>query len=449
MYRDRRTAWLDGHEMYGPGRRWSRGARRRYRRELRDRTRGPLRRATDDRQLGGVAAGLARRFGRDVTMVRVLCLIFGLPGFGLAPYFAFWLLMKADGEDDTIAARALGDRRTVALAVAVASVVALAMIVISWLGITWFNSVSWGYVCAAAGLVAVARHGSPAERETLRRLAAPLLPTDSTDGTGSRRWVAARIAAAVVMLAAGLGLLLYKMHPVGAALRSLSGVVLVVAAIVVLLVPWWARVARDMVTERQALARAEERVDMGARLHDSVLQTLALIQRRADNPQQVVQLARAQERELRAWLFGGAVPGAIGAEVTHLAAGVQRVAEEVESRHGVPVEVVTVADAPLDKRLEALLEATREAAVNAAKWSGAPEISVFAEVDADTVSTYIRDRGRGFDPASVPPDRKGLSESITARMARHGGSARIRSAPGEGAEVMLVMPRVDKQAVRS
>jgi signal transduction histidine kinase len=445
MDRDTRPAWLDGHEMYGPGRHWSRSSRWNYRRELRGRRRGPIRRVADDRQLGGVAAGLARFIGRDVTVIRVLFLIFGLPGFGLVPYFACWLLIKADGEDDTIAARALSDRRTVALAVAVASVVELTMIVISWLGITWFNSVSWGYVVASAGLVAVARHGSAAERDTLRRLAAPLLPTGAAEGAGSRRWLLARAAVAVALLGAGLGLLLYNMHPIGTASRSLSGVVLVVAAIVVLLLPWWVRVGRDLVTERQALARAEERVDMAARLHDSVLQTLALIQRQAENPQQVVQLARAQERELRGWLFEGAVPGAFDAEVTHLAAGIQRVAEEVESRHGVPVDAVTVGDAPLDKHLEALLEATREAAVNAAKWSGAPMISVFAEADGDTVSAYVRDRGRGFDPDSVPPDRKGLSESITARMARHGGSARIRSAPGEGAEVTLVMPRVTRQ----
>jgi signal transduction histidine kinase len=446
MHRDRRSAWLDGHEMYGPGRHWSWAARRRYRRELRAR-RGPIRRVTEDRQLGGVAAGLARRFGRDATVIRILFVIFGLPGFGLAVYFACWLVIRADGDDDTIAARALGDRRTVALAVAVGSVVALAMVVISWLGISWFNSFSWGFVAAAGGLVAVARHGSAAERETLRRLAAPLLATDRSEQRGR---VLTRVGAAAALLAAGLALLLYNMHPVGTQVRSLSGVVLVVAAIVVLLVPWWARVARDLVIERQATARERERLDMAARLHDSVLQTLALIQRRADNPQQVVQLARAQERELRGWLFGGAVPGAFHAEVTHLAAGVQRLAEEVESRHGVPVEAVTVGDAPLDTRLEALLEAAREAAVNAAKWSGAPLIDVFAEADADTVSVYVRDRGRGFDPAAVPQDRKGLSESITARMARHGGSARIRSAPGEGAEVALVMPRVDRQpAARS
>jgi signal transduction histidine kinase len=328
------------------------------------------------------------------------------------------------------------------------------MVVISWLGISWFNSVGWAYVLTAAGLVLVARHGSAPERDTLRRLAAPLLPADRAEPRGR---VTARTCVALALLGGGVGLLLYNGHPVGTELRPLSGLVLVVAAVVVLLVPWWGRVARELVTEREAHARAEEhrvraeeRADMAARLHDSVLQTLALIQRRAENPQQVVQLARAQERELRGWLFDGAVPGAFDAEVTHLAAGMQRLAEEVESRHGVPVDVVTVGDAPLDKRLAALLEAAREAAVNAAKWSGAPMISVFAEVDAETVSAYVRDRGRGFDPAAVPPDRKGLSESITARMARHGGSTRIRSAPGEGAEVTLVMPRVDRQpAARS
>ncbi len=449
MYRHRPNL-LDGHEMEAPGRHWSWAARRYYRRELRGSRRGHIRRATDDRQLGGVAGGIARRFGRDVTVIRVLFVIFGLSGIGLVPYFASWLLIRADDEDDTIAARGLADRRTLALAAAVASVVALVMVVSSWVHIGWFNSVGWAYVLAAASLVVISRHGSAAERETLRRLAAPLLPTGSGDQAEPRRRVMARIAVAMVLLGGGLVLLLDNGQPVATEARPLGGLVLIVAAVVALLVPWWGRVARDLMGERQARAQAEERADMAARLHDSVLQTLALIQRRADNPQQVVQLARAQERQLRGWLFEGAVPGAFDDEVTHLAAGIQRVAEEVESRHGVPVDAVTVGDAPLDKRLEALLEATREAAVNAAKWSGAPMISVFAEADAEAVAAYVRDRGQGFDPALVSPDRKGLSESITARMTRNGGSARIRSAPGEGAEVTLVMPRAARQpAARS
>jgi signal transduction histidine kinase len=176
-------------------------------------------------------------------------------------------------------------------------------------------------------------------------------------------------------------------------------------------------------------------------VHDSVLQTLALIQRRADQPQQVVALARAQERELRSWLFGGRPPGSIDEAAMTLAGGVRQIQQEVEAQHGVAVEVVLVGDCPLDDDLAALLAAAREATVNAVKWSGAGVVSIFAEVEPGEVSVFIRDRGRGFDPAAVPADRKGLAESVRARMARRGGSATIRSTPGEGTEVSLTMPR--------
>jgi len=222
-------------------------------------------------------------------------------------------------------------------------------------------------------------------------------------------------------------------------LWPLVGVALVIAAIAVVLGPWWLRIARDLVDERRARIRAEERADMAARVHDSVLQTLAMIQRRADQPQQVIQLARAQERELRAWLFDGRAPGSLD-EMT-LAAGVRQIQQEVEAQHGVSVEAITVGDCELDDDLAALLAAAREATVNAAKWSGADVVSMFAEVEPASVSVYVRDRGKGFDPAAVPEDRKGLAESIQARMARRGGSATVRSTPGEGTEVSLTMPR--------
>jgi signal transduction histidine kinase len=220
-----------------------------------------------------------------------------------------------------------------------------------------------------------------------------------------------------------------------------AGVVLVMAAIVVGLGPWWLRIARDLVMERQARARAEERADMAARVHDSVLQTLALIQRRADQPQQVIQLARAQERELRSWLFDGPPPGSVAGQAMTLAAGVRLIQQEVEAQHEIAVEAVTVGDCELDDDLSALLAAAREATVNAAKWSGAPVVSLFAEVEPTEVVLFVRDRGRGFDPETVPGDRKGLAESIHARITRRGGSATVRSAPGEGTEVSLVMPR--------
>jgi signal transduction histidine kinase len=214
-----------------------------------------------------------------------------------------------------------------------------------------------------------------------------------------------------------------------------------IAAIVVVLGPWWLRIARDLVVERQARIRAEERADMAARVHDSVLQTLALIQRQAGEPQEVIQLARAQERELRAWLFDGRAPGSIDRQGMTFAAGVRLIQQEVEAQYRVPVEAVTVGDCELDDDLAALLAAAREATVNAVKWSGADVVSIFAEVEPAEVSLFVRDRGRGFDPASVPVDRKGLVESVRARMARRGGSAAVRSARGEGTEVSLTMPR--------
>jgi signal transduction histidine kinase len=172
-----------------------------------------------------------------------------------------------------------------------------------------------------------------------------------------------------------------------------------------------------------------------------VLQTLALIQRRADDPQQVVQLARAQERELRSWLFDGRAPGSMDDAGLTLAAGVRLIQREVEAQHGVAVEAVTVGDCDLDDDLAALLAAAREATVNAVKWSGASVVSIFAEVEPAEVSLFVRDRGRGFDPRTVPGDRKGLAESVHARMTRRGGSATVRTARGEGTEVSLTMPR--------
>jgi len=244
-----------------------------------------------------------------------------------------------------------------------------------------------------------------------------------------------------VLLGTGLGLLVGSGHKASAQIAPVSGAVLLMGAIVLVLGPWWLRIARDLVVERQARARAEERADMAARVHDSVLQTLALIQRRASDPQQVIQLARAQERELRSWLFDSRAPGALDQEGMTFADGVRLIEQEVEAQHGVAVDAVTVGDCELDDDLRALLAAGREATVNAVKWSGADVVSVFAEVEPDEVSLFVRDRGRGFDPDSVPPDRKGVTESIRGRMARRGGSAVIRSTRGEGTEVGLTMPR--------
>lgn len=173
---------------------------------------------------------------------------------------------------------------------------------------------------------------------------------------------------------------------------------------------------------------------MGAHLHDSVLQTLALVQKRADDPRAVAALARTQERELRAWLAGR--------EGGHerLAAALEELASEVEQSHGVPVEVVVVGDRELDHRGEALVAASREAMINAAKFGGGSTVDVYAEASDDEVQVYVRDRGPGFEPDAVPADRRGVRESIVGRMDRHGGRAAIHSAPGSGTEVELTLP---------
>lgn len=188
----------------------------------------------------------------------------------------------------------------------------------------------------------------------------------------------------------------------------------------------------ELEEERARRIQAQERANVAAHLHDSVLQTLALIQRRSGNPEEVVSLARAQERDLRSWLF----PRARVAD--SLEAALVAACSEVEETYHVPVDVVVVGAAELDADREALVAATREAVVNAAKHSGSPNVSVYAEAVGSSVTVFIRDRGIGFEPSSVDDDRKGIAESIVGRMQRHGGTARISSGDG-GTEVELTM----------
>jgi signal transduction histidine kinase len=399
----------------------------------------PLRRSPDDQLAGGVAAGIAAWRGFSPTTVRIALAVAALISTGWAvPFYVLgWLLIPAKGEQVSIASRARHDSRGVAVAIGLASLLAVFLLLAGPLNDAAIEAYVWPQVISVAGLTLIWRNAPDSERAGMRRLVQPL-DSLGASGTATRRGTRLRIAGAAVLLVGGLGWLL-SLHGGTQLLEPLGGFLLVAAAFVLLLGPWWLRIARDLVFERQARARAEERADIAARVHDSVLQTLALIQRRADDPQAVVQLARAQERELRSWLFEGRAPG--DAEVSSFAEGIRQIQRDVEARHGVPVEVVTVGDCPLDARLSALLAAAREATVNAAKWSGAAVISVFAEVEPERVNVAVRDRGKGFDPGAVPGDRKGVAESIRGRMARHGGEAAVQSAPGEGTKVTLCMPR--------
>jgi signal transduction histidine kinase/phage shock protein PspC (stress-responsive transcriptional regulator) len=386
-----------------------------------------------------VAAAVAARTGLELSVVR-LALVVLTPltyGFVTMVYLLAWLLIPAAGSDRGIGHKAGADRRGIALAAGSASLLIVLLITANIIGAGWFGSVGWLLVIDLVCLVLIWRNGDEQEQTAIRRLVEPLF---ALEGSPRRRATALRVVIAAVLLIAGVAIL-GSAHESLKMLRPLGGLALVIAAIAVILGPWWLGIARNLVEERQARIRAEERADMASRVHDSVLQTLAMIQRRADQPQQVIQLARAQERELRAWLFDGQAPGSLGGEETTLAAGVRLIQQEVEAQHGMTVEAVTVSDCDLDENLGALLAAAREATVNAAKWSGAEVVSLFAEVEPEAVSLFVRDRGRGFDPAAVPGDRKGLAESVHARMSRRGGTATVRSAPGQGTEVSLTMPR--------
>jgi len=359
-----------------------------------------LRRGREDRLVGGVAAGIAARTCRDVTTVRIVFVVAAVlsGGFFAAAYVVAWLLIPMEGAQRNIAGKALADRRGMALAAGYGSLLIILRILVSVFHAGWLSSFLWPLAIGGAGLILIWRNAPEDEQAMVRQLVQPFLGLT----TGSRRaGLILRLVVAVILLAGGIGAL-QSAHENIALLRPLAGVALLISAIVVLLGPWWLRIARDLAVERQARVRAEERADIASRVHDSVLQTLALIQRRADQPQQVIALARAQERELRSWLFDGRPPGSID-------------------------------------DLAALLGAAREATVNAAKWSGASVVSIFAEVEPAEVSVFVRDRGRGFDPEAVPADRKGLAESVRSRVNRRGGHAAIRSTPGEGTEVSLSM----------
>jgi signal transduction histidine kinase len=212
-----------------------------------------------------------------------------------------------------------------------------------------------------------------------------------------------------------------------------------VAGLGVVIGPWVHRLGTDLAAERAERVRSQERADVAAHLHDSVLQTLALIQKNASDGPTVARLARAQERDLRAWLYAGesTVPGRGGDTV---AAGLRAAAAEVEDTHGIAVDVVVVGDGALTEAARPAVAAAREAMVNAAKHARVDRVDVYAEVTPGRLEVFVRDRGVGFDPAAVPADRHGLAHSIIDRMSRHGGTADVRSTPGEGTEVRLSLP---------
>jgi signal transduction histidine kinase len=237
----------------------------------------------------------------------------------------------------------------------------------------------------------------------------------------------------IALIAGGIVLTISR----GFGIRALTtpqwtGVILFVVLLAVA-APWAFRTRTALTVAREQELLANARADVASHLHDSVLQTLALIQRQADDPRAVAALARKQERELRQWLYGESH------EADTIKTALEAAAAEVEDDGGVTVDLVVVGDHELDVRMDALVRASREAMLNAAKHSGADRVDVYAEILDDVAEVYVRDRGQGFEVGSVSDDRMGVRGSIVDRMARHDGTARIRSVPGEGTEVWLRM----------
>lgn len=386
-----------------------------------------LERRVGGRVVGGVAGGLADHLSVDVMKVRVaFTVLAALAGFGIVAYGLLWAFVPLGS--DTEPASPTERRRALGLAViGLASAAGL-----SWLFSGGAASVIMPVIVVAVGAALVWREfDADGPRSALGLPAHPTVLT----------W--ARVLGGLTLVVTGLGVVFLAQVDVAALRSSLLAVVVTLIGAGLLSVPLWVRMWRALEQERAARVRNEEREEIASHLHDSVLQTLALIQKQAGDAPEVVRLARSQERELRRWLFGGGE-----SPHTSLAEALRTIAGEVEDQHGVSVTPVIVGDvAPDDADLPtesftAVLGAAREALVNAAKHAGVDSVDLFVEAEPEQVSVFVRDRGSGFDQALVPDDRQGLAKSIRARIERRGGRVVVKTDLGKGTEIRIHMPRV-------
>jgi signal transduction histidine kinase len=371
--------------------------------------------------LAGVGVGVAAHLRQDPLVVRIAFVILASAGIGVIMYGLLWLTMPVAAEDAAQPPsepamkldRPVGKRQLLILIV-------LGLVAMAFVGqlSRWAdNGIVLPLLLVCVGLAVIWRQ----------------LDVDRTLKVPGVRWA---LAGGIALAVGGVILLLATTGQLAAARNGFAATLVILVGVVLATLPLWRRLLDSRAVERTARIRSEERAAVAAHLHDSVLQTLALIQRHADEPQAVSRLARGQERELRTWLYEPErVTGGTWAVL------VADMVADVESNHALTVDPVVVGDAPMDDALAGLGAATREALVNAAKHSGAASADLYTEVTPERVQVFVRDRGVGFDPSAVPTDRRGLRDSLTGRLTRLGGTAEIRSAPGEGTEVELVLPR--------
>ena len=296
-------------------------------------------------------------------------------------------------------------------------------------------AVFWPIVIGLAGVALLWRQADEVQRERWLDTSGRLDPVRMVFGSGGVA-AYARVAAGVLLVVVALVVVGFNGSSFGEARVALVAGLIGVAGLALVVGPWVFRLASDLGAEREERIRVEERADVAAHLHDSVLQTLALIQKSSHDPATVARLARAQERDLRSWLYAGE-----STDESSVAGALRSAAAEVEDAHGVSVDVVAVGDCEMDEALRPVVQATREAVTNAAKHAGTGRVDVYAEISAAAVDVFVRDRGAGFALDDVPQDRYGVRRSILDRMERHGGTADVRSSPGEGTEVRLHLPR--------
>ena len=417
---------------------------------------GGPRKLTRDRSralVAGVCAGFAARLDVDPVIVRV---VFGLlvvvtGGAALAAYVILWLFMDEGAAepapDDVNPVEAAIRRIQVSnwrVAAGVGFLTLALLLLLREVGIWWSDALAWPLILAASGAALLWRQSNlnvPPASSASRPGAARLdegrrdeAPVEEPRGSGIADVYRGGFGVALVLGAALL--FLYANGALGQARDVVLAIVVAALALSLILAPFLWRLGRNLAAERAERIRSQERAEVAAHLHDSVLQTLTLMQKRASDPRQVAALARRQERELRAWLFDGSADR----DGDSLAAALTAAAAAVEDAHEVAIDVVPVGDHPLDEPAAALVAATREALTNAAKFAGdAGPIAVYAEMSPERAQVFVRDRGPGFDPDRVAPDRRGLRESIISRMERHGGTATIRSGSGLGTEIELAI----------
>lgn len=407
------------------------------------------RRATRDSQepiIGGVAGGLARHLDLPVLWVRVAFLLLTtLGGLGVFLYAGLWMVVPSDNAFQTAApgieGATRGGRRPgrirrltdIGPAAVLAALGVGAVLIVD--AVVGQGALFWAALLGIGGVALLWRQADEAQRERWLDTTGRVDPVRVVLGSGG--WAAyARLLAGVLLIVGALVLLSVR----DGGSYGLAGDVAIVSLLAVVGIgvvvgPWIYRLAADLTAERAERVRTQDRADVAAHLHDSVLQTLALIQKNAHDGPLVARLARSQERDLRGWLYSGD-----STDESTVAGALRRVAATVEDAHGIPVELVVVGDRPYGEALTPVVRAAGEALTNAAKHAGVDRVDVYAEVTDEAVSVFVRDRGVGFDPRSIPEDRFGVRQSIHDRMARHGGTAEIRSTPGEGTEVRLHLP---------